>query len=115
MEYVPQGWYADPNGQSEKRWWDGRQWTDFVYPPLTSATGVSVLPPPPSASVPALPPTEREIANLELRESLEGLHGSFQSGIRFRLIMLGITVAVVTVIGVVAVIVFLLKGAVSGY
>lgn len=27
---TPQGWYADPQGVAQFRWWDGRQWTDHV-------------------------------------------------------------------------------------
>src|SRR5690348_14957724 len=27
----PAGWYADPSGKHEKRYYDGRQWTEHVY------------------------------------------------------------------------------------
>lgn len=44
----PPGWYLDPDGQSGKRWFDGRQWTDHrkadAQPLGTSAPP---LPPPP--------------------------------------------------------------------
>lgn len=26
----PRGWYVDPTGVEEWRWWDGSQWTDRV-------------------------------------------------------------------------------------
>jgi hypothetical protein len=27
---VPAGWYADPSGRFELRYWDGNQWTEHV-------------------------------------------------------------------------------------
>ena len=27
---VPAGWYADPSGRYELRYWDGNQWTEHV-------------------------------------------------------------------------------------
>lgn len=41
---VPAGWYPDPYGISEMRWWDGQNWTDSVHPPSApepTATPVS--------------------------------------------------------------------------
>lgn len=32
---VPAGWYPDPYGVSEMRWWDGQNWTDSIHPPPT--------------------------------------------------------------------------------
>ncbi|MEO6942987.1 MAG: DUF2510 domain-containing protein [Terrimesophilobacter sp.] len=32
---VPAGWYPDPYGASELRWWDGQNWTDSVHPPVS--------------------------------------------------------------------------------
>lgn len=33
------GWYADPWGSAEQRWWDGEKWTGVVIPlPLPSRT-----------------------------------------------------------------------------
>lgn len=31
------GWYSDPNGGSDLRWWDGSAWTDHTSPPLDAA------------------------------------------------------------------------------
>ena len=35
-----QGWYADPAGTGQLRWWDGAQWTDRFQaaPAATAAT-----------------------------------------------------------------------------
>ena len=42
---VPAGWYPDPHGVSELRWWDGQSWTDTVHPPVAPApTEVPVAP-----------------------------------------------------------------------
>ena len=40
----PIGWYADPWGQPEWRWWDGREWTAHTHPyapagPVAAAAG----------------------------------------------------------------------------
>jgi hypothetical protein len=31
------GWYVDPANPHAQRWWDGRQWTPYVHPPLGGA------------------------------------------------------------------------------
>jgi uncharacterized protein len=31
---TPPGWYPDPWRQSWYRWWDGRQWTPWLHPPV---------------------------------------------------------------------------------
>ncbi|MFC8681923.1 DUF2510 domain-containing protein [Microbacterium ureisolvens] len=28
----PAGWYPDPHGVAEQRWWDGQSWTEHVHP-----------------------------------------------------------------------------------
>jgi uncharacterized Tic20 family protein len=41
---TPPGWYADPGGSSQQRWWDGNQWTDHLQgaSPAFSTTGTAV-------------------------------------------------------------------------
>ena len=50
MSNNPSGWYPDPSGRPQQRWWDGAAWTDFV-----SADGKTFVDTP-SAAPPA-PPT----------------------------------------------------------
>ncbi len=51
---VPAGWYPDPYGASELRWWDGQNWTDSIHPPVAvAATTPPPAPPAPVQSVPA--------------------------------------------------------------
>ncbi|GAA1447673.1 DUF2510 domain-containing protein [Leifsonia poae] len=37
---VPAGWYADPNGGPQLRWWDGAQWTEHYAPDPQAAQPV---------------------------------------------------------------------------
>lgn len=41
-ENVPtqRGWYADPAGLPQKRWWDGEQWTEHLHDPERNAYGI---------------------------------------------------------------------------
>jgi hypothetical protein len=50
MTITPAGWYSDPHGGEDQRYWDGQQWTKHTAPG-------SALPPPHSQEVPAAPPT----------------------------------------------------------
>lgn len=34
---VPAGWYPDPAGSTQQRWWDGTKWTDHLQAPYTPA------------------------------------------------------------------------------
>jgi Protein of unknown function (DUF2510) len=34
----PPGWNADPWQQSRLRWWDGRQWTGYTWPPAPGSS-----------------------------------------------------------------------------
>jgi len=40
----PAGWYPDPAGSPQQRWWDGRQWSDSLQP--VSVTPEPVTPEP---------------------------------------------------------------------
>ncbi|GII66234.1 hypothetical protein Skr01_63190 [Sphaerisporangium krabiense] len=40
MTQTPAGWYPDPYGTPQLRWWDGTQWTDATHP-LESSPGQS--------------------------------------------------------------------------
>ncbi|HIV58121.1 MAG TPA: DUF2510 domain-containing protein [Candidatus Stackebrandtia faecavium] len=31
-QQTPPGWYADPSGQPQQRYWDGQQWTSHTHP-----------------------------------------------------------------------------------
>ena len=45
MSNPVQGWYADPAGTGQLRWWDGAQWTDrFQAAPAATAATDSVTP-----------------------------------------------------------------------
>lgn len=51
---VPAGWYPDPYGASELRWWDGQNWTESVHPP------VAAPPAPPAPAPPAQEPAAQQ-------------------------------------------------------
>jgi hypothetical protein len=43
MSTAPAGWYTDPSGQEQQRWWDGAAWTEHVQPaavPVAEPVGV---------------------------------------------------------------------------
>jgi len=46
MSEPAEGWYADPSGANQLRWWDGHAWTDYVEP----------------YEAPAPPPQDAEVA-----------------------------------------------------
>ena len=33
---TPAGWYPDPSGGAQRRWWDGAQWTDHLETPYST-------------------------------------------------------------------------------
>jgi len=48
MSEPAEGWYADPSGANQLRWWDGHAWTDYVEPyeaPVPSPQEVEVAVP----------------------------------------------------------------------
>ncbi len=67
----PPGWYPDPLGFAEQRWWDGESWTDDVVAPHDQGPDTRDIPSPaatPAATTPAgqsgessptMPPTAR--------------------------------------------------------
>lgn len=52
---VPAGWYPDPYGISDMRWWDSQNWTDSVHPPVAAAPDIPA-PEPVTAPEPVIEP-----------------------------------------------------------
>ena len=44
MSNPVQGWYADPEGSDQLRWWDGTQWSDQFRPAPTGNQTTSDAP-----------------------------------------------------------------------
>ena len=51
MSNPVQGWYADPAGTDQLRWWDGTQWSDQFRPAPTGNEAASDTHPQPAAQV----------------------------------------------------------------
>ena len=60
MSNPVQGWYADPEGSDQLRWWDGTQWSDQFRPAPTGNEAASDTHPQPAAQV-AQPPASQLI------------------------------------------------------
>lgn len=41
---APAGWYDDPAGSGQKRWWDGTQWTENLHDPSLEVYGAEAKP-----------------------------------------------------------------------
>src|SRR5262252_6702149 len=54
---VPAGWYADPAGRHEYRYWDGTYWTAGEADGGMTATDPLEAPPPPTQQATAFAPT----------------------------------------------------------
>ena len=59
---VPAGWYADPAGRHEYRYWDGTYWTAGVADAGITATDPLEAPPPPRQQATAFTPTPQPAA-----------------------------------------------------
>jgi hypothetical protein len=44
-QFTAPGWYADPTGVPQQRWWDGRKWTEHQRGPMLDAGGVAPIAP----------------------------------------------------------------------
>jgi hypothetical protein len=53
MNTTPAGWYPDPQGEAEQRYWDGSAWTEHVHG--TAAAAPQAAPPQPPAQQPPQP------------------------------------------------------------
>ena len=42
---TPAGWYPDPAGGAQRRWWDGTQWTDHLETPYSTAAAMPTAAP----------------------------------------------------------------------
>lgn len=38
---IPAGWYPDPAGGAQRRWWDGAQWTDHFETPYSTTAAAA--------------------------------------------------------------------------
>ena len=60
MPEHPPGWYPDPRGEAEQRYWDGSAWTEQIQPaaapPPAPEDGGFPPPPPPGPVSPPPPP-----------------------------------------------------------
>lgn len=44
MSEPAEGWYADPTGAAQLRWWDGHAWTEYVEPYEAAPTQAEAIP-----------------------------------------------------------------------
>jgi uncharacterized protein DUF2510 len=65
-----QGWYADPSGRHQFRWWDGARWTAHVGDDGEPSFDDGVLLPPAPPSVVLAAPTERSVAGIDAPDEI---------------------------------------------
>ena len=68
MSNPVQGWYADPAGTGQLRWWDGHAWTDYVEPyeaPALSPQDVEVAVPAADEAFTASSAEDRTVASAD--------------------------------------------------
>jgi hypothetical protein len=86
MSTAPAGWYRDPSGQEQQRWWDGAAWTDHVQPAVARvAEPVGVAAGGPSAAAAVLAdiaaiPSNGTTANLGTSPSTSASPGRVAQG-----------------------------------
>ena len=51
---VPPGWYPDPHGVAELRWWDGADWTEHLHNVIAPAEPATPAEPEPAEAEPAV-------------------------------------------------------------
>jgi hypothetical protein len=76
----PSGWYRDPTGQGEARYWNGVAWTDSVNRggvtvSVPIAADQSQLPPTPGSEVQAAPPAAAATQTTSRRSPLAVIFG----------------------------------------
>ncbi|GII28928.1 DUF2510 domain-containing protein [Planotetraspora mira] len=60
MTTTPAGWYPDPYGSPQLRWWDGSQWTDATHPRDTYTQEAAPPPDQPAQTAPLRAPLRTE-------------------------------------------------------
>ena len=68
MSEPAEGWYADPRGANQLRWWDGHAWTDYVEPyeaPAPSPQDAEVAVPTAGEAFPASSAEDRAVTSAD--------------------------------------------------
>ena len=72
MSEPAEGWYADPTGAAQLRWWDGHAWTQYVEPyEATPAQSETAEATPAYDEAPHYAQQEQEAANVPTQEAAE--------------------------------------------
>ena len=75
MSEPAEGWYADPTGAAQLRWWDGHAWTQYVEPyeatPAQSETAEATPAQSETAEAPYYAQQEQVAANVPTQEAAE--------------------------------------------